>query len=250
MGAVRNVGTFTYVLAPNDDGSSDLVDIGFIVNFSGILYEQLFVNNNGNVTFDTILGEYTPFNLLTTEIPIIAPFFGDVDTRGFGSDIVKFGQTVVSGRVAFVVNWVDVGYYNSAVDKLNSFQLILYDRSDISIGDFDIEFNYDQIEWEVGCASYEYSYAGCPGVADNSGNPAYTARAGWSNGVDFYYELYGSGINGAFLDGGIAALADGSANSGIPGRYYYPVRSGEVLNIFWEEKQKAIKYDFTYEAVE
>ena len=38
-------------LAANDDGSTGLVDIGFTVNFFGSNYNQLYVNNNGNVTF-------------------------------------------------------------------------------------------------------------------------------------------------------------------------------------------------------
>ena len=259
MGAIRYSELFTTsVLERNDDGYTYEEDIGFFVNFGGALYEQLYVNNNGNVTFTVQLATYTPFNLLTTEIPIIAPFFGDVDTRYLGSSEVTYGQAIIDGRNVFGVNWINVAHYiqnYSSYDlysnKFNSFQLMLIDRSDINIGDFDIEFNYDQIEWELGCASFDNStsiYDTCEGVASVS--DGYPARVGWSNGVDFYYELFGSGIAGAFLDGGIASLTTGSANSGVPGRYIFAVRSGEVLNIFWEEKQKAIEYSYIYGAVE
>jgi len=40
-------------LPPNDDGSTGLVSLGFSFNFFGTTYTQLYVNNNGNVTFDS-----------------------------------------------------------------------------------------------------------------------------------------------------------------------------------------------------
>ena len=39
-------------LAAVDDNSTGLVPIGFTINFFGTDYTDLFVNNNGNVTFD------------------------------------------------------------------------------------------------------------------------------------------------------------------------------------------------------
>ena len=50
-------------------------------------------------------------------MPIIAPFFADVDTRGSGSDIVtySYGNTTYNGRPAFCVDWVNVGYFKVTV---------------------------------------------------------------------------------------------------------------------------------------
>ena len=42
-------------LAANDDGSTASVGIGFEVNYFGQRYSDLYVNNNGNVTFDAPL---------------------------------------------------------------------------------------------------------------------------------------------------------------------------------------------------
>jgi hypothetical protein len=42
-------------LPANDDSSTGLVPIGFTANFFGQSYSGLFVNNNGNVTFDSAL---------------------------------------------------------------------------------------------------------------------------------------------------------------------------------------------------
>jgi len=149
--AIRNASEFTdFTLARNDDLSTGLVNIGFNVNFFGLNDNQLYVNNNGNVTFDSPLGTFTPFPLSTTNRQIIAPFFADVDTRNLASGVVQYGTGTVDGRSAFGVNWINVGYFPSRIDKLNSFQLIMTDRSDIAAGDFDFEFNYDSILWQTG----------------------------------------------------------------------------------------------------
>jgi hypothetical protein len=178
----------------------------------------LYINNNGNVTLDSSLWTYTPFDLTSTGQQIIAPFFADVDTSGPG-DPVTYGAGTVDGRNAFGVNWVDVGYFPSS-SPLNSFQLVLIDRSDTGEGNFDFEFNYDEILWETGYAS-----------GGSGGLGGYSARAGYSNGTgepDTFYELTGSAVNGAFLDVGPRALVDGSLYSDVPGRYRFPVREGEV----------------------
>ena len=131
--------------------STGAIDLPFLVNFYGQAYDQLWVNNNGNVTFDGPLGTYTPFGLVATRTPIIAPFFADVDTRG-GAGQVTFGPTTFEGHSAFCVTWPGVGYFPNQVDKLNTFQLLLVER-DANTHDFDIVFNYDSIQWESGSAS-------------------------------------------------------------------------------------------------
>jgi hypothetical protein len=222
VGAVRGNSGFNANIFPgNDDGSTGPVNIGFSINFYGLNFTQLYVNNNGNVTFDAPLSTFTPFDLTSTGRQIIAPFFADVDTRV--GNVTRYGQDVVDGRPAFGVNWIDVGYFNQSVDKLNSFQLVLIDRSDIAPGDFDFEFNYDRIQWETGSAS-----GGVNGLGGNS------ARVGYSNGTGVpgtFFELPGSAINGAFLDGGPNSLVANSLNSSVPGRYVFRVRGGTVQDV-------------------
>jgi Nidogen-like len=179
--------------------------------------------SNGNVTFNSTLGTFTPFGITGASIPIIAPFFADVDTRGAGSQPVTYGTGVVDGRNAFGVNWANVGYFPSATDKLNNFQLVLVDRSDIGSGNFDIEFNYDQVQWETGGAS-----GGVNGLGGNS------ARVGFSNGTGnpgTFLELAGSGVNGAFLDGGSNSLIANRIGSDIDGRYIFAARNGDVTPV-------------------
>lgn len=81
-------------LPGNDDGSTGLVPIGFTVNFFGTNYSGLYVNNNGNLTFDAALSEFTPFDLTSPNRVIIAPFFADVDTRV--GNVVTFGTGTVA----------------------------------------------------------------------------------------------------------------------------------------------------------
>lgn len=210
-------------LPRNDDASTAAINIGFQVKFFSQTYTQLYVNNNGNVTFNGPMPTYSPFDLTSTSNVIIAPFFADVDTRPNGSNPVTYayGAGSVNGRNAFGVTYSNVGFFDNRVDKLNSFQVILIDRSDIAAGAFDIEFNYDQIQWETGNAS-----------GGTNGLGGFSARAGFSNGtgaVGTSYELPGSAVNGAFLDSNSATgLIHNSQNSnGQLGRYIFRVRNGQ-----------------------
>lgn len=211
-------------LPRNDDGSSATAEpIGFPINFFGQTFTTTFVNNNGNITLEAPLGTYTPFPINTTAEKIIAPFFADVDTRNAQSGLTRYGPGLVNGLPAWGVTWIDVGYYASKIDKKNSFQLVLINMAPVTgvSGDFDIEFNYDKVQWETGEAS-----GGVGGLGGNS------ARVGYSNGTTSpgtFLELPGSAQNGAFLDGNQStglirrSLPPGS----VPlGRYRFQVRNG------------------------
>ena len=76
-----NGGFLTKSVPRNDDGSAPIEDMGFTINFFGKNRSTVYVNNNGNITFDSSLSTYTPFGLVGTEREIIAPYFADVDTR-------------------------------------------------------------------------------------------------------------------------------------------------------------------------
>jgi hypothetical protein len=206
-------------LARNDDESTGSVSLGFSgsLNFFGASISSGFVNNNGNMTFDSALGTYTPFNLNTTNRQIIAPFFADVDTRNasFG-DAVTYGTGTVGGRDAFGVNWVNVGFYNALTAPFaptNSFQLVIVERFDTGVGNFDFEFNYGAMAWESGEAS--------GGNANGLGGNA--ARAGWNNGLigmgNESFEVAGSGINSP--NGGLIDRLDNTC-------IVFEVRNGQI----------------------
>lgn len=213
-------------LARNDDGSiAAATPIGFPINFFGQTYSNAWVNNNGNITFDGPLGTYTPFPISNTSTKIIAPFFADVDTRNSQSGLTRYGAEDLAGNRAWGVTWIDVGYYASRVDKKNSFQLVIIEACiSPGCGDFNIEFNYDKIQWETGDAS-----GGSGGLG---GNPA---RAGFSNGTTqpgTSLELPGSATAGAFLD---SNTSTGLIRRSLPpgqlplGRYVFEVRGGRPV---------------------
>ncbi len=220
--AVRtNAGFKANVIPANDDGSAPIADLGFTINFFGKLRSSVYVNNNGNVTFDSSLATFTPFGLTSTQREIIAPFFADVDTRGAHSQLVSYGRDTVNGHPAFGANFLNVGYYQIHDDKLNSFQVVLIDRSDVGPNNFDIEFNYAHITWETGDAS--------GGVNGFGGTPPVV---GWSNGTNnpgTYFQFDGSLVAGAFLDSNPTGLIHRQQSSTVQGRILSRARGGQIL---------------------
>ena len=224
-----SVGFGENMLPANDDNSTALLDLSSVfssgLNFYGTTYTSLYLNNNGNVTFSSALGTYTPYNLTgATGNPIIAPYFADVDTRGGAMTATPGGNSTGSNLLywdldtasnIYTATWDDVGYYPSATDKLNAFQLALINRDDTGTGNFDIVFRYEDINWTTGDAS-----GGSGGLGGT------VARAGWNsgNGTD-YFELTESGNEAAML-----ALEE-SSNIGNPGIYMFQVRGGQVIPI-------------------
>ena len=208
------------ILDRNDDGSTAKVPIGFLINFFGSSNATLYVNNNGNVTFDNAQSAYTPTPLNKLGISIIAPYWADVDTRNTASDVVKYGTNTVNGHNAFGVDWVNVGYYAYHADKLLSCQLVIIDRSSGNApGDFDMEFNYFKVQWETGDASN-----GVNGLGGSSARACYASVSGST------FELDGSGVPGSFLDTNVVTgLIYQSLNSSVPGRYIFYFRNGEPL---------------------
>ena len=223
--AIRSTAGFTLTnLARNDDGSTARVNTGFTFNLFGLTQNQLFVNNNGNVTFTEALETYTPDPIAGGGLAILAPFWADVDTRNPLSGITAYGTGLLGGRNAFAVNWFDVGYYNTHADLLNTFQLIMIDRSDTGAGNFDFEFNYAKIQWDTGDAS-----DGVNGLCPAAPADRTPARVGWANGGATTVELAGSNVCGAFLDAGPNSLIRNSLNSNnVLGRYVWNVRNGVV----------------------
>jgi hypothetical protein len=167
-------------LPRNDDGSTGFVLFGFTINLFGTNYSGCYVNNNGNITFTGPLATYVPSDIAALGIPIIAPYWTDVDTRPEESGIVHYGPGTVGGRPAWAATWDHVTGFGLATNLTNTFQVVIIDRSDLAPGAFDIEFNYDSIQFDTATGGI--------------------ARAGYTNGSTVSYEVPGSGVSGAFLD--------------------------------------------------
>jgi hypothetical protein len=113
-----------------------------------------------------------------------------------------------------------VGYYNQQFNKTDTFQLLLVDRADTGAGNADIYFNYGSMQWETGGAS-----GGSNGLGGSC------AHVGYSNGTGLpgtNFEVPGSGVCGALIDGGANQLVS-ATNDGVPGQYLFEVRNGQVI---------------------
>jgi hypothetical protein len=231
---VINDYTPTTLPANDDESTSTAIPLGFNINFFGVMQNAAFVNNNGNITFGAALSDYTPSTLTSFGSPIVAAFFADVYTLGAGSGLVDYGTGMLNGNRVFVVNYPNVGCYSQdpAVAK-NTFQLILIDRPDFGTGplgdDFQIEYNYNQIQWDTGQASN--GNANCLDIPP-TGESAYVGYSDGTSTPGNSYNLPGSGVASAFIDGGPNALISNSLNSTTPGRYIFFVQGGHPSTSF------------------
>jgi Nidogen-like len=139
-----------------------------------------------------------------------------VDTRGTGSQPVRFGPGTVGGRRAFCVDYDHVGYFDQHADKLDAFRLFIVDRSDVAPGAFDIVFTYSLLQWETGDLS-----GGTGGLGGTS------AAVGYTNGTGqpgTFRELPGSRVPGSFLDTSPTGLTHTSTGGTDVGVHIFPVR--------------------------
>lgn len=156
----------------NDDGFSGPIALGFTLNFFGTNYTQFFANNNGNISFNAGIAAFTPTGPTGAVVPIISPFFSDVDTRNLASGLMSLRNDIAN---EIIVTWDAVGYFGQHADKLNSFQLVLRGPDFvIPAGEGAIGFWYKGMQWETGDASGgSGGFGGTPaavGFGDGGGN--------------------------------------------------------------------------------
>ena len=125
-------------------------------------YPQMYVNSNGNVTFQGTFTNFTPDGFPGLTQPTIGVYFGDVDLR-----VPTTGQPPLpadsglflcedTANKRFIMTWKNVGYYNRKSDKLSSFQMILTDTLDsdpCTSPTMGVEFRYERLEWNAGDVS-------------------------------------------------------------------------------------------------
>lgn len=210
----------TVAMSRNDDGSSGIISLTSSfptgINFFGTTYNSLYINNNGNLTFRAAVSQYTPNPFPISARPMIAAYWGDVDTRGTVSATEPTGSNNVYYSFALpgkiVVTWFNVGYYSAAVNKLNSFQIIITDRPDTGVGNADVEFRYNRLEWTTGGAS-----GGSNGLG---GTPA---QIGFDAGDLNNFFAHPDSRTAKILD------AITTTNVGIPGVWRFELRAGTVV---------------------
>ncbi len=206
LGGVTGLGDLA--MGRNDDGSSSQLDLPFSVNLFGNSYNTFYINNNGNLTFNGPVGTFTPTPFPVSNQPMIAPYWGDVDTR-----CLECGEVYVASpnSETVVATWYEVGFFSSNPTLTNTFQAVIRDRSDTGGGNFDFEFRYGNLDWTTGDAS--------GGAGGLGGTPA---QAGFDagDGVNFF-TLPGS-RTAEVLD-----LVDSSnVSEDTPGFWSFSIRNG------------------------
>ena len=162
------VNPLTYTAVPrNDDGSLYIADIGFVFSFCGSSYSDLYINTNGNLSFDNPVGQFSPNGFPYPE-KMVAPFWADVDTRN-----TACGQAWYRIYPNYmIVSWEEVGWYNMQCNPLNTFQVIISDGTApiIGVGN-NIQFRYADMAWTTGEASGGGPFGGSAAtVGYNSGD--------------------------------------------------------------------------------
>ncbi|KAL1264771.1 hypothetical protein QQF64_005126 [Cirrhinus molitorella] len=199
-----------------DDGSSSVIQLSSPFLFFGRTYQQIYVNNNGHLTFNQPSSAYVPYSFPANgSQDIIAGLWTDLDNRVRG--VVSY-QQYTSGNVltnasqdintlfpnlnfsaswVFVATWNKVAYYDFTNTE-TSFQVVLISDSKYSF----ILMNYGDI-----------AVTGHPVEA----------------GYDTVYSTNYFVINGSINGSSISNLKN-SSNVNVPGRWAFRVDSGSVSN--------------------
>lgn len=189
----------------NDDDSA-YVPLPFSFDFYGDVYDECWVNNNGNLTFADLSSSFSSSGFPSAGVgPMVAPFWADVDTGNPSNPIGDVWMTFFDSDGdtdldTLVVTWENVGYYNEQADKLNTFQVAISDGTNPVMGlGNNVCFSYDEMCWTTGSAS--------GGIDGFGGTPA-TVGINRGDGVDFFQV-------GRFDQPGEAYDGPGGANDGV-----------------------------------
>ncbi|XP_078236097.1 alpha-tectorin-like [Pogona vitticeps] len=255
IGVIKNALLYPY--GPNykdrstpkaDDGASPQIPISEHFYFYGKRYQSLYVNNNGVVSFDKPVSQFTPDPFPVTDgRAFVAPFWADVDNRIKGevyyrqsqdegllrrvtADInTYFPKEKFTATWAFVATWDQVAFYGSLSSKVNTFQVVLASDGELSF----VVMNYQDIQWISGQASGGDALTGLEGTP---------AQAGFNSGdADNYFNIPGSWTPSIINISSMSNIMD-------PGRWVFEVDVFAVPNgcvykanflpsnaIFWSE---------------
>ncbi|MCA9525043.1 MAG: hypothetical protein KC549_01945, partial [Myxococcales bacterium] len=129
-----------------DETSTGLIDLRAAfptgLRLLGQARNNFFINVNGAVSFDGPVAAWPNADLTASPFPLAAPMWSDVDTRNGNGNIwydIALGRTVVT--------WDQVGRFDQQAAPRNTYQLVINDRRDLNVGDFDVQFRYSQCGW-------------------------------------------------------------------------------------------------------
>ncbi len=225
-------GSFT-AIPRNDDGSYGPINLPFSFNLYGTNYTRVWINTNGNITFTGPVWTYSPYGF-PYGTPMVAPFWGDVDTRSGGMIYYKLTSSHL------IVTWNGVGYYYRHTEKLNTFQAIIGTNADelTGIGQ-NVSLRYADMQWTTGDASGGYyGFGGIPAtVGINKGGYSNYIQIGRFNQNNSFYDGPGGAHDGVhYLDYQCVAFNVSNAENippsftGLPSNNTISLTCGEIAN--------------------
>jgi hypothetical protein len=237
--------TFSIAMVPNDDGSTSLINLPFNFDFYGVNYNSLYINNNGNISFDSPYMTFTanPFPDMTYKM--IAPFWGDVDTRSMtGGSIGNVYYRITPSHM--IVKWESVGYYSMHDDLLNTFQLIITNGADTLLpAGTNVGFCYGDMQWTTGDASM--------GMAGFGGVPA-TVGVNNADTIDYFqvgtFNSAGTGFDGPYNSADQVDWLDNQGmyfNTAIIGNIPPVIINNNIcdtIDVFTGDTLHAMNYDY------
>ncbi|XP_072740487.1 alpha-tectorin [Ciconia boyciana] len=213
-----------------DDGSSPEIKISVPFIFFGAPYRSVYVNNNGVISFNALVSQFTPEAFpLTDGRAFIAPFWADVHNgirgeiyyrestdprllRRASKDIHKHFKDMSSFSAIwiFIVTWEEVTFYGgSSTTPVNTFQAVLITDG---VSSFAL-FNYHEISWTTGTASGGDPLTGLGGVM---------AQAGFNGGnITNFFSIPGSRTPD------IVNIEE-TTNVNVPGRWAFKIDGREI----------------------
>ncbi len=119
--------------------------------FYGTTYDQVWITTKGTISFGNGYYDWTPSEFPT---PVggsedqhnhVCGFWQDFDFNNSGQYFYKITDD------ALYINFIDVGYYNSQADKLNTMQMIITaDGAEILGDENNVQFCYLDMDWAHG----------------------------------------------------------------------------------------------------
>ncbi|NXT88252.1 TECTA protein, partial [Anhinga rufa] len=214
-----------------DDGTSEKISLTVPFTFYGKKHQNLYVNNNGVISFDSRVKQYTPDPLpLADGRSFVAPYWGDVDNVRGGDIFYRettdpallaritkninqyFPKIPYTAKWAFVATWDHVAYYGSTTNKGNTFQATLTTDTETSF----IILNYWDIQWTTGTAS---------GGDPETGLGGTPAHAGFNSGDETNFYNIPSSQTEAIIN------ITKTSNVNVPGRWVFQVDNFKVTGV-------------------
>ena len=158
-----------------DDGSSGEIDLSESFHFFNDVYDDLYVNINGGISFTDSVSSFTPDDFPMEDAPpLIAPYWADVNTYKGGTiwyrestnqtdldmataQITAFQSpkyTDFRATWVFIATWDEVGFYGASYEgreRRCTFQAAL--PVDAATNVSFVILNYARLEWTAGTAS-------------------------------------------------------------------------------------------------